>query len=161
MTVDQLGRIRKEHKPGDLLNADPKGEFFAAAQKTLSQKLKAMETGQLDEIVKRTENDLELSVLNKAARVEVASRDCQGVLDLSRPGRHPSVMLMPVTADITDFDFGEDASALKSLRSADERELKKKYAVTYQHTFVQVDENEEEVTRWSGGEFEEILQRIK
>lgn len=42
-----------------------------------------------------------------------------------------------------------------------ERDLKKKYAVSYQHTFVQVDENENEVTRWTGGEFEEIIERIK
>lgn len=32
-----------------------------------------------------------------------------------------------------------------------QRELKKKYGVTYQHTLVQVDENGNQITKWSGG----------
>lgn len=31
-----------------------------------------------------------------------------------------------------------------------EKDLKKKYGITYQHTFVQVDENGNEVAKWSG-----------
>jgi thiol-disulfide isomerase/thioredoxin len=42
-----------------------------------------------------------------------------------------------------------------------ELELKKKYGVTYQHTFVQVDEGGELVTKWNGGETEELLENIK
>jgi len=38
-----------------------------------------------------------------------------------------------------------------------ERELKKRYGVTYQHTFVQVDANGEVVTKWSGGALKELL----
>lgn len=42
-----------------------------------------------------------------------------------------------------------------------ENELKKKYNVTYQHTFVQVDKNGELVTLWNGGSLNEINKRTK
>ena len=41
------------------------------------------------------------------------------------------------------------------------KELRKKYNVSYQHTFVQLDQNSEVVTQWSGGELDLILQIIK
>lgn len=40
-------------------------------------------------------------------------------------------------------------------------ELKKKYAVTYQHTFVQVDATGKEVTKWNGGQLSELIANIK
>lgn len=40
-------------------------------------------------------------------------------------------------------------------------DLKKKYAITYQHTFVQVDEQGNEVTKWNGGGIDELLANIK
>ncbi len=40
-------------------------------------------------------------------------------------------------------------------------ELKKQYAVTYQHTFIQVDENGREVTRWNGGAIAELTANIR
>lgn len=43
----------------------------------------------------------------------------------------------------------------------DEKELKKKYNITYQHTYVQVDGNGELVTIWNGGDLDEILRNIK
>lgn len=42
-----------------------------------------------------------------------------------------------------------------------EKELASTYGVTYQHTFVQIDENGNEVTKWSGGGLDEILENIK
>lgn len=43
-----------------------------------------------------------------------------------------------------------------------EKELKKKYSVTTQHTFVQVDREGNEITKWVGGDtLEEILSRIE
>lgn len=41
-----------------------------------------------------------------------------------------------------------------------EKELKKKYNVTYQHTFVIVDDQGNEVTKWNGGGLDEILRRL-
>ncbi|MDH5533894.1 MAG: thioredoxin family protein [Candidatus Pacebacteria bacterium] len=41
-----------------------------------------------------------------------------------------------------------------------EGDLKKKYAITYQHTFVIVDGQGNEVTKWNGGDFNEILRRL-
>lgn len=41
------------------------------------------------------------------------------------------------------------------------KELKKKYGVTYQHTFVQIDKNGDMVTKWVGGGVEELNKNIK
>lgn len=43
----------------------------------------------------------------------------------------------------------------------EEKDLAKKYNVTYQHTFVQIDENGKEITKWNGGQTEDLLSRIK
>lgn len=39
--------------------------------------------------------------------------------------------------------------------------LKQKYAITYQHTFVQVNENGDELAKWNGGDIEELKNNIK
>ncbi len=43
----------------------------------------------------------------------------------------------------------------------EEKDLAKKYAITYQHTFVQIDGEGQEVTKWNGGQTEELLENIK
>ena len=43
----------------------------------------------------------------------------------------------------------------------EEKDLAKKYNVTYQHTFVQIDSTGNEVTKWNGGQIEELLNNIK
>lgn len=43
----------------------------------------------------------------------------------------------------------------------EEKDLAKKYGVTYQHTFVQIDENGNEVAKWNGGDIETLKSRIK
>jgi len=42
-----------------------------------------------------------------------------------------------------------------------EKDLAKKYGVTYQHTFVQIDSRGTEVTKWIGGDLAELLSRTK
>lgn len=42
-----------------------------------------------------------------------------------------------------------------------EADLAKKYGVTYQHTFVQIDESGEVVTKWNGGGISELLTNLK
>ncbi len=42
-----------------------------------------------------------------------------------------------------------------------EKELAKKHGITYQHTFVQIDENGESITKWNGGGMQELLDNIK
>lgn len=44
---------------------------------------------------------------------------------------------------------------------SEEKNLAKKYAVTYQHTFVQIDSEGNEVAKWSGGQMDEVLANIK
>ena len=43
----------------------------------------------------------------------------------------------------------------------DEKDLAKKYDVTYQHTFVQIDDKGNVVTKWNGGQISELLSNIK
>lgn len=43
----------------------------------------------------------------------------------------------------------------------EEKDLAKKYGVTYQHTFVQIDADGREVTKWNGGQIEELLSNLK
>lgn len=42
-----------------------------------------------------------------------------------------------------------------------EKALAKKYGITYQHTFVQVDENGQQISIWNGGQIEELLSNLK
>ena len=42
----------------------------------------------------------------------------------------------------------------------DEKQLANKYAVTYQHTFVELDSEENAVQIWNGGDFNDLLNRI-
>lgn len=44
---------------------------------------------------------------------------------------------------------------------ADEKALAQRYAVTYQHTFVQVDANGREIAKWNGGQTDKLLSSIK
>ncbi len=43
----------------------------------------------------------------------------------------------------------------------EEKELAKQYGVTYQHTFVQIDGQGQQVTKWNGGQTTELLANIK
>jgi thiol-disulfide isomerase/thioredoxin len=59
--------------------------------------------------------------------------------------------LSDIPADVTIHKVDYDDSS----------ELKKKYGVTYQHTFVQVDEKGEMIAKWSSGDLDTIIQKIK
>ena len=41
-----------------------------------------------------------------------------------------------------------------------QKDLIRKYNVTYQHTFVIVDDQGNELDKWNGGEFQEIVERL-
>ncbi len=43
----------------------------------------------------------------------------------------------------------------------EEKDLAKKYDISYQHTFVQIDTNGNQINKWSGGDFDGILGNIK
>lgn len=42
----------------------------------------------------------------------------------------------------------------------EEKDLAKKYGITYQHTFVQIDSEGNEVTTWNGGQLNELLDKV-
>lgn len=43
----------------------------------------------------------------------------------------------------------------------EEKDLAKKYGITYQHTFVQIDGQGKEIMKWNGGKINELLANIK
>jgi thioredoxin 1 len=43
----------------------------------------------------------------------------------------------------------------------EEKELARKYGITYQHTFVQIDNLGQEITKWNGGNITELLANSK
>ena len=43
----------------------------------------------------------------------------------------------------------------------EEKALAEKYGITYQHTFVQIDKTGKEITKWNGGQIDELLTNIK
>lgn len=42
-----------------------------------------------------------------------------------------------------------------------EKELANKYKITYQHSFIQIDSQGNEITRWNGGKINELLANLK
>lgn len=74
---------------------------------------------------------------------------------------------------VADADFTENISKIPedvsvirvnyndSDTDQEERELAKKYAITYQHTFVQIDSAGKEITKWNGGQIEELISNVK
>lgn len=43
----------------------------------------------------------------------------------------------------------------------EEKDLAKKYGITYQHTFVQIDNTGKEIIKWNGGQTDELIANIK
>lgn len=58
------------------------------------------------------------------------------------------VSVIRVNYNDTDTDKTEEA-------------LANKYGITYQHTFVQIDENGDEIAKWNGGGISELIQNLK
>ena len=54
----------------------------------------------------------------------------------------------------------EDVIVLKTDYDS-QKELKKKYGITYQHTFVLVDDEGNEIKTWNGGGIEELISNTK
>lgn len=74
----------------------------------------------------------------------------------------------PANADFTanSSKIPSDVTVLRvnyndSDTDQEEKDLAKKYAVTYQHTFVQIDGQGKQVTAWNGGKTDELLAKIK
>ncbi|MBP9820426.1 thioredoxin family protein [Candidatus Woesebacteria bacterium] len=77
------------------------------------------------------------------------------------------------TCRAADTDFLKNAEVLsKSVSvvrinyndtdtSPEEKELAQKYQITYQHSFVLIDESGTELNRWNGGQTEELLNNSK
>ena len=62
---------------------------------------------------------------------------------------------IPVDVVVIRVNYNDDQT------DEDEKAIAAKYGVTYQHTFVQINTNGEEVTKWNGGKTSELLTKIK
>ncbi|MBI4080552.1 MAG: thioredoxin family protein [Candidatus Levybacteria bacterium] len=74
----------------------------------------------------------------------------------------------PTDADLTanTSKIPEDVTVIRvnyndTDTDQEEKDLAKKYGITYQHTFVQIDVQGKEITKWNGGQTEELLAKIK
>ena len=74
----------------------------------------------------------------------------------------------PADANLTENSgkIPEDVSVIRvnyndPETDQDEKDLAKKYGIVYQHTFVQIDSMGKEVTKWNGGQIQELLSNIK
>lgn len=71
------------------------------------------------------------------------------------------------TCSVANQDFTVNSSQIPAdvviFRTDYDREieLKRKYAITYQHTFVQVDREGNELAKWNGGGLSELSRNIK
>jgi|SRR3989344_791200 len=71
------------------------------------------------------------------------------------------------TCSVANEDFTVNAAQIPEdiviFRTDYDKEtaLKTKYAITYQHTFVQVDEAGNEISKWNGGGLSELFQNLK
>lgn len=63
-------------------------------------------------------------------------------------------------ANIHTDEFPKNITLIKTDYDT-QTELKKKYGVTYQHTFVQIDSDGNQLTKWIGGETTELAKNIK
>lgn len=62
---------------------------------------------------------------------------------------------IPEDVSIIRVNYNDDET------DSEEKELAKKYGITYQHTFVQIDESGREITKWNGGGLDNIITKIK
>ncbi len=71
---------------------------------------------------------------------------CPSCREASEDFTNNSKELMGVNLILVDYDNSD--------------ELQKKYGITYQHTFVQIDKSGNALTKWNGGGTEELLENI-
>jgi thioredoxin 1 len=77
------------------------------------------------------------------------------------------------TCKVANEDFSENSSRIPedvvvirvnyndSDTDRDEKDLAQKYGITYQHTFVQIDDEGKEIAKWIGGQIDLLLTQIK
>jgi thioredoxin 1 len=71
------------------------------------------------------------------------------------------------TCKVANIEFSNEAESIPEdviVFKTDydtQKELKKQFAITYQHTFVLVDTNGNEIKKWNGGGIEELIKETK
>ncbi len=66
-----------------------------------------------------------------------------------------NVAMLPTDVTLIRVNYNDSDT------NADEKALAIKYGITYQHTYVQIDAQGNEVAKWNGGATKELLDKIK
>jgi len=66
-----------------------------------------------------------------------------------------NISKIPTDVTVIQVNYNDPAT------DQEEKDLAQKYSVTYQHTFVQIDEQGNQVAVWNGGNTDELLEKIK
>lgn len=99
----------------------------------------------------------------------------QNALDSAKDGRRvlffyaswcPTCRPTDASFSQNSSEFPEDLTVIRvnyndPETDDEERALADKYNVTYQHTFVQIDSEGNEITKWNGGGLEELLENVR
>jgi len=72
----------------------------------------------------------------------------------------------PVDAAFSKADLPADLTVIRvnyndAETDAAEKALAEKYGVTYQHTFVQIDQNGKLIKKWNGGSVEDVIKNVQ
>ena len=139
-----------------------------AQEKTAIEKKAAMKAKE-DSAMKKNE-----TVMDKSATARYVEYS-KAALDQAAGGRRVLYFYAnwcPVCRP-ADANFKENASIIPedmtvirvnyndSDTDQEEKDLAKQYGIVYQHTFVQIDGQGKQVTKWNGGQIEELLANIK
>lgn len=105
---------------------------------------------------------------NESAGIVVNFADLDDVRELAEAG--PTVLFFSADwcplcrADLKEINAGLDSLSGIAVVVVDydrARNLRKRYGVTYQHTYVQIDADGEKLALWNGGGVEGILEHVE
>lgn len=121
---------------------------FINATNSVDKLSKKTETDTTNSLISEVKNENSRKVLFFFANWCPTCKDVDESLNKNKSKIPTDIEIIKVNYNDSDTD-------------AEDKELARKYGITYQHTFVQIDENGNEITKWNGGGYEELLSNIK
>jgi thioredoxin 1 len=148
------------------------GVIMLSGNKSESNKEASSSQNRMERIVPKSESSQNQTSENSTARYTEYSKT---LLDQSADKRRvlyfyaswcPTCRVADPDLSANADKFPEDVVVLRVNYNdpdtdQEEKDLAKKYAITYQHTFVQIDREGKEVTKWNGGKTEELLANLE
>lgn len=144
----------------------------AMKEKAAMEKDKAIDGGKDEAAMKKKEDDKMMADKKSTSRYVEYSKAALDQAATNRRVLYFYANWCPICKP-ADADFKANSSKIPtdvtvirvnyndSDTDQEEKDLAKKYGIIYQHTFVQVDANGKEITKWNGGAIEKLLSSIK